>query len=80
MSEKVIALKHPDLLALSKKAGRAVTDAWVLKLAAMHIKEMIETDRDMEKTLVTARLEDLERYNEKLARRRLSGARSVLHR
>jgi hypothetical protein len=67
VSEKVIALPHPDLLTLAKKSGRSLTDAWVLKLAAMHIKEMIETDRDMEKTLVTARLEDLERYNEKLS-------------
>ncbi|HYI95805.1 MAG TPA: hypothetical protein VEX68_19850 [Bryobacteraceae bacterium] len=67
VSEKVIALRHPDLLALGKKAGREVTDAWILKLAALNIREMIETDRDMEKTLVTARLEDLQRYNEKLS-------------
>ena len=38
-----------------------MTDAWVMKLAALHLKEMIETDEDMEKTLVTASLEDLER-------------------
>jgi hypothetical protein len=67
VSEKVIALTHPDLLALSRKSGRALTDAWVMKLAALHIKEMIETDRDMEKTLVTANIADLERYNEKLS-------------
>lgn len=65
--EKVVALNHPDLLALSKTSGRPVTDAWVMKLAALHIKDMIETDRDMEKTLVTASLEDLERYSEKLS-------------
>jgi len=65
--EKVVALAHPDLLALSKTSGRNLTDAWIMRLAAMHIKEMIETDRDMEKTLVTASLEDLERYNEKLS-------------
>jgi hypothetical protein len=66
VTEKVVALNHPDLLALSKSAGRPVTDAWVMKLAAMHMKEMIETDRDMEKTLVTASLRDLERYSSKL--------------
>jgi hypothetical protein len=65
--EKVVALNHPDLLALSNASGRGVTDAWILKLAALHIKEMIETDRDMEKTLVTASLRDLERYNERLS-------------
>ena len=33
VTEKVVALNHPDLLALSKSAGRPVTDAWVMKLA-----------------------------------------------
>ena len=63
VTEKVIALNHPDLLTLSKSLGRAVTDAWAMKLAALHIKDMIETDRDMEKTLVTASIRDLERYS-----------------
>jgi hypothetical protein len=35
-----------------------------MKLAALHIKYMIETDRDMEKTLVTASMDDLERYDQ----------------
>jgi len=66
ITEKVIALNHPDLLSLSKKSGRALSDSWVMKLAAFHIKEMIETDRDMEKTLVTASLDDLARYSAKM--------------
>ena len=61
--EKVVALLHLDLLALSRKANRPVTDAWVLRLGALHIRHMIETDEDMDKTLVTASLGDLERYN-----------------
>jgi|SRR5436190_14682454 hypothetical protein len=66
VTEKVVALNHPDLLKLGKSSGRNVTDAWVMKLAAMHLKDMIETDRDMEKTLVTASLSDLQRYSAKL--------------
>jgi hypothetical protein len=66
VSEKVVAVNHPDLLTLSKNSGRAVTDAWVMKLAAMHVKDMIETDRDMEKTLVTPSLRDLDSYRAKL--------------
>jgi hypothetical protein len=66
VTEKVVALTHPDLLTLSKKLGRPLTDAWLMKLAALHIKNMIETDKDMEKTLVTASMEDLERYNQTL--------------
>ena len=32
--ERVIALQHADLLALSAKTGHALTDPWCLKLAA----------------------------------------------
>jgi hypothetical protein len=59
--EKVIALPHPDLLALSAKSGHPLTDAWCLKLAAMHLKYMIESGEDLEKTLVTVLPGDLER-------------------
>jgi hypothetical protein len=64
VDEKVVALMHPDLLALSERIGRPLTDPWCMKLAALHIKHMIETDRDMEKTLVTASLEDLQQWAE----------------
>ena len=58
--ERVIALRHPDLLALSKKTGHPLTDAWCLRLAALHLKHMIESGEDMEKTLVTVRPHELE--------------------
>lgn len=64
--EKVVAVPHPDLLAVAKKLNRSVTDAWVARLAALHLKEMIETDRDMEKTLVTTSVSDIERHGRKL--------------
>jgi hypothetical protein len=51
--ERVIALRHPDLLRLSKSTGHPLTDPWCLKLAALHLKRMIETGEDIEKTLVT---------------------------
>jgi hypothetical protein len=60
--ERVIALAHPDLLKLSSQTGRPLTDAWCIKLAALHLKHMIESDEDMEKTLVTAPFSELERY------------------
>lgn len=63
VQEKVIALMLPHLMALAKTSGRAVTDPWCMKLAALHLKRMIETDEDMDKTLVTASPEDLERAN-----------------
>ena len=62
IEEKVIALRHPDLLELSKRTGRPITDAWCMKMAALHLREMIQTDRDMDKILVTPLIVDLERH------------------
>jgi hypothetical protein len=59
--ERIVALPHPSLLALSDKTGHPLTDAWCLKLAASHLKSMIETGEDMEKTLVTVGEADLEK-------------------
>jgi len=67
VQEKVIALPHPDLLSLSNKEGRPLTDPWCMRLAGMHLRHMIETDEDMEKTLVTPTAEHLERYAEVLS-------------
>mgnify|MGYP001027442820 CR=1 FL=1 len=61
--EKVISLRHPDLLALSGKTSRPLTDAWCMRLAARHLARMIETGEDFEKTLVTVSPEELEQYN-----------------
>jgi hypothetical protein len=59
--EKVLALPHPDLLALSASTGHPLTDAWCMKLAARHLTTMIESGEDLEKTLVTLSMDDLKR-------------------
>ncbi|MSV35090.1 MAG: hypothetical protein EXQ47_05755 [Bryobacterales bacterium] len=59
--EKVIALPHLTLLALSAKTGHPLTDPWCLKLAAQHLSYMITSGEDLEKTLVTVSSLDLER-------------------
>jgi hypothetical protein len=64
--ERVIALPHPVLLVLSKNTGHPLTDAWCLKLAALHLKHMLESGEDMEKTLVTVQLEELDGYAREL--------------
>lgn len=71
--ERVVALRHPELLKLSQSTGHAVTDPWCLKLAALHLKQMIETDEDMEKTLVTVSHADLEKHAATLEAERLAG-------
>src|SRR5918993_3402651 len=60
VTEKVVAIDHPHLIALSKQTDQPMTDGWICRLAALHLKEMIETDRDMEKTLVTTTPAELE--------------------
>lgn len=65
--EHVVALYHPDLLRLSKDTGHLLTDPWCMKIAALHLKNMIETAEDIEKTLVTVRFPDMERYVKELA-------------
>lgn len=64
--EKVVSLPHPALLELSHRTDRPLTDPWVMKLAALHVKRMIETDEDMEKVIVTPSIDELEQYNSSL--------------
>jgi len=59
--EKVIALPHSELLKLSAKSGHPLTDAWCMKLAANHLKYMVPSGEDVEKTLVTMNAAELER-------------------
>jgi len=62
-AEKTVAMEHTDLLALSRKTGRPMTDAWCARLAAMHLKRMVETGEDLEKDLVTVSAGDLAGYD-----------------
>ncbi len=64
--EKVIAMPHPKLNALSSKMGRPINDAWINKLAAFHLKKLIETGDDLEKALVTMSDADLDQANRAL--------------
>lgn len=64
VTDKIIAMMHPDLLELSRKKNRPLTDAWCSRLAALHIKHMIETGEDLEKDLVTMTPRHLEERSE----------------
>jgi hypothetical protein len=63
--EKVIALAHPELLRLTGN-GRHLTDSLCMRLAAAHLRYMIESSEDIDKTLVTLRPEELAGYYLKL--------------
>lgn len=64
--ERIVALPHPLLLAESAKMSHPVTDTWCLKLAALHLKHMLESGEDMEKTLVTVQPDELDGYAREL--------------
>ena len=64
--ERVIALPHPVLLQVSKETDHPLTDAWCLKLAALHLKHMLETGEDMEKTLITVAPAEITQYAREL--------------
>ncbi len=64
--EKVIALPHPALLALANVHGRKLTDPLCMSIAAEHLKHMVETSEDMDKTLVTLTPAELEAYDQQL--------------
>lgn len=64
--EKVIALPHPALLAVTASRGRKLSDSYCLRLAAVHLQHMIETSEDMEKTLVTLTAGEITAYDRQL--------------
>ncbi len=61
--EIVIALPHPMLGEMHRRLGQPLTDSWCMKLAAAHLKHMILSGDDIEKTLITVGRDDLERAN-----------------
>lgn len=63
---KTISLLHPDLLRLSEKTGRPLSDSWCSRLAAEHLKQVIATGEDMEKNLITASPGQLAQANQRI--------------
>lgn|SRR5690242_2421672 len=64
--EKVIALPHPALLEVARRRQRVLTDPWCMKLAALHIRRMLMTAEDMEKTIVTLSAAEIEEHDREL--------------
>lgn len=51
--KRTVAMQDAHLLAHAKGTGRPMDDAWCARLAALHLKNMIETAEDFDKDLVT---------------------------
>jgi len=61
---RTIALPDAELKAHAKKTGRMMDDAWCARLAALHVKHMIETGEDFDKELVTLSAAQIAEYDE----------------
>lgn len=62
--EKVVALPHTALLNFTAKSGHKLSDPLCLRLAAFHLKNMIQTAEDMDKTLVTMTADEMAAYDQ----------------
>jgi hypothetical protein len=49
--EVVVSLPHAALLSVARETGRELSDAWVLKLAGLHVERMVSTWEDMDRTI-----------------------------
>jgi hypothetical protein len=64
--ELVVSLPHPALLALAGKVAHELTDAWVIRLAGLHVQHMITTWEDMDKTIAVPSTAAMEAYHQAL--------------
>src|SRR5579875_921606 len=64
--EKVIALPHEALLKVTAARGHQLSDPYCLRIAAAHLRHMIETSEDMEKVIVTLTAEEIDAYDQQL--------------
>ncbi len=73
----VISLPHTDLLAVAAEAGRELSDAWVIRLAELHVRHLISSWEDMDKAIAVLSREQIAACNRALdeAARQAAGPR-----
>jgi len=64
--ELVVSLPHAALLAVARQAGRELTDAWVVRLAGLHVERMISTWEDLDKAIAVLSPDEISAYNRAL--------------
>ena len=65
--ELVVALPHAALCSVAEACGRAISDAWCLRLAGLHVRHMIATWDDMETPIAELSPEAMESYGRLIA-------------
>jgi hypothetical protein len=64
--ELVVSLPHADLLAVAAEAGRELSDAWVIRLAGLHVRHMISKWEDLDKAVAVVSQGGIAAYNRAL--------------
>jgi hypothetical protein len=60
--EKTVSMLLPDLVDLAERASTKVNDPWCSRLAMQHLRYLVESGEDMEKSLVTPSKDQLSAY------------------
>lgn len=60
--DRVVALMLPDLMAISRETGHPLTDSWCIRLAGLHLRNMVETWEDSEKVILTPSVDEIGGY------------------
>ncbi len=64
--ELVVSLSHPFLLSVAAQAGRELSDAWVIRLAGLHVERMLSSWEDLDKTIAVPSRDEIFAYNQAL--------------
>ena len=61
--ELVVSLPHADLLAVAAEAERELSDAWVIRLAELHVRHLISNWEDLDKAIAVPSQPQIAAYN-----------------
>jgi len=62
--KRTVALPNAELKARCAQTGRKMDDGWCARIAALHLKYMIETAEDFDKSLVTLSPAQIAEYDD----------------
>jgi dsRNA-specific ribonuclease len=61
--QKTVVIPHAEIRAFGQSSGRTISDTWCSRLAACHLRRVIETAEDFEKDYITVTPKEIEEYD-----------------
>ena len=62
--ELVVSLPHAALLAVAEQAGRELSDAWLCRVARLHVERMISSWEDLDQAIAVVTPGEIAAYNQ----------------